>query len=95
MWVGGHIICSPCVGICKLENAICIGCYRTTEQIINWINYTDKERDRIMKESKPAIATADVELIRKVISYYLKYASPPNKELEEKLLSLHHRVGRL
>ena len=26
-----------------------------------------------MKESKPAIATADVELIRKVISYYLKY----------------------
>ena len=48
-----------------------------------------------MKESKPAIASADVELIRKVITYYLKYASPPNKEVEEKLLSLHHRVGRL
>ena len=48
-----------------------------------------------MKESKPAIATADVELIRKVIAYYLKYASPPNKEVEEKLLSLHHRVGRI
>jgi len=48
-----------------------------------------------MKESKPAIASADVELIRKVIAYYLKYASPPNKEVEEKLLSLHHRVGRL
>ena len=48
-----------------------------------------------MKESKPAIATADVELIRQEISYYLKYASPPNKEVEEKLLSLHHRVGRL
>jgi len=30
-----------------------------------------------------------------VIAYYLKYASPPNKEVEEKLLSLHHRVGRL
>ena len=48
-----------------------------------------------MKESKPAIATSDVELIRKVISYYLKYASLPNKEVEEKLLSLHHRVGRI
>ena len=49
----------------------------------------------MIKESKPAIATADVDLIRKVITYYIKYASPPNKELEEKLLSLHHRVGRL
>ena len=48
-----------------------------------------------MRESKPAFATADVELIRKVITYYLKYASPPNREVEEKLLSLHHRVGRL
>jgi|TARA_B110000495_G_C22549451_1_gene332468 hypothetical protein len=48
-----------------------------------------------MKESKPAIATADVDLIRKVITYYIKYASPPNKEVEEKLLSLFHRVGRL
>ena len=49
----------------------------------------------IMKESKPAIATADVDLIRKVITYYIKYASPPNKEVEERLLSLFHRVGRL
>ena len=48
-----------------------------------------------MKESKPAIATADVDLIKKVITYYIKYASPPNKEVEERLLSLFHRVGRL
>lgn len=48
-----------------------------------------------MKESKPAIATSDAELIRKVISYYIKHSSPPNKEVEEKLLSLFHRVGRL
>ena len=48
-----------------------------------------------MKESKPAFATADVELIRKVIAYYIKYASPPNKEVEEKLLNLFHRLGRL
>ena len=41
-----------------------------------------------MKESKPAIATADVELIRKVISYYIKHSSPPNKEVEQKLLNL-------
>ena len=49
----------------------------------------------MIKESKPAIATADVDLIRKVITYYIKYASPPNKEVKERLLSLFHRVGRL
>ena len=48
-----------------------------------------------IKESKPAVATADVELIRKVISYYIKHSSPPNKEVEEKLLNLFHRIGRL
>ncbi len=48
-----------------------------------------------MKESKPAIASADVELIRKVITYYIKYASPPNRDVEEKLLYLYHRVGIL
>ncbi len=81
--------------MCTLENGICIGCYRTSKQIAEWAFYNDAEREKIMKESKPAIATADVELIRKVISYYIKHSSPPNKEVEEKLLNLFHRIGRL
>ena len=59
------MINSPCVGVCTLENDICIGCHRTSEQITNWLSYTDKEREYIMtKENKPALATADVGLIR-------------------------------
>ena len=81
--------------MCTLENGICIGCYRTSKQIAEWAFYNDAEREKIMKESNPAIATADVELIRKVISYYIKHSSPPNKEVEEKLLNLFHRIGRL
>ena len=48
-----------------------------------------------MKESKPIIAIEDVELIRKVIAFYIKKSSPPNVEVEQKLLHLFHRLGRL
>lgn len=42
-------ISSPCIGICKLENEICIGCSRTKEHIINWKKYSEEERKNIMK----------------------------------------------
>ncbi len=90
------MINSPCVGVCTLENDICIGCHRTSEQITNWLSYTDKEREYIMtKENKPALATADVGLIRKVITYYLNNAFPVDKEEQEKLMNIFHRLGRL
>ena len=90
------MINSPCVGVCPLENDICIGCHRTSEQITNWLSYTDKEREYIMtKENKPALATADVGLIRKVITYYLNNAFPVDKEEQEKLMNIFHRLGRL
>ena len=90
------MINSPCFGVCTLENDICIGCHRTSEQITNWLSYTDKEREYIMtKENKPALATADVGLIRKVITYYLNNAFPVDKEEQEKLMNIFHRLGRL
>jgi len=48
-----------------------------------------------MKESKPALATEDVALIRKVITYYLNNIFPVNKEEQEKLMNIFHRLGRL
>jgi len=41
---------SPCVKICKLIDSVCVGCYRTSEQITMWSKYTDKEREEITKE---------------------------------------------
>lgn len=38
---------SPCVGICSataLGDAVCLGCGRTFEQVINWNTYTDEEK---------------------------------------------------
>ncbi|MES2218891.1 MAG: DUF1289 domain-containing protein [Pseudomonadota bacterium] len=38
---------SPCVGICSTTNlgdAVCIGCHRTAEQVIEWNTYTDEQK---------------------------------------------------
>ncbi|WP_158964546.1 DUF1289 domain-containing protein [Chachezhania sediminis] len=45
-------IASPCVRVCVLhpEEKICIGCYRTGEEIGRWSLLTDEERAGLMKE---------------------------------------------
>ena len=41
---------SPCVQICKLIDSVCVGCFRTTEEIAMWSKYTDKERKEVIKK---------------------------------------------
>ena len=36
---------SPCRSICKYDlNRICIGCYRTSKEIVDWITMTNDEK---------------------------------------------------
>ncbi len=39
---------TPCIRICQLQGNICIGCYRTIEEITNWLKYTDEQRQQII-----------------------------------------------
>ena len=48
-----------------------------------------------MKETKPALATEDSALIRKVITYYLNNIFPVNEKEQRKLMNIFHRLGRL
>jgi len=43
---------SPCVLICQidLKTGYCHGCARTGNEITNWVNYSDQEREQIMSE---------------------------------------------
>lgn len=43
---------SPCVKVCVLhpDARICIGCYRTGEEIARWSRYTPEERRSIMND---------------------------------------------
>ena len=47
---------SPCISICRYENEICVGCGRTVDEVVNWYDMTDDEKqavlNRLEKESK-------------------------------------------
>jgi uncharacterized protein len=37
---------SPCINVCRLDPVmpLCVGCYRTIEEISGWMTYTDEQR---------------------------------------------------
>lgn len=42
---------NPCVGICvSNEDGTCIGCFRTSEERMNWYQETDDWREQVLKE---------------------------------------------
>lgn len=43
---------TPCIDICVLHRreGICIGCFRTGDEIARWSAMTDAERDALMAE---------------------------------------------
>ena len=42
-------VLSPCIGICRLDDAgLCEGCKRTTHEIARWGHMSDDERLRLM-----------------------------------------------
>ena len=44
------MIHSPCIGVCTLVDDVCVGCYRTKEQIGDWLHYTNEESQVQVKE---------------------------------------------
>lgn len=45
-------VATPCVKVCVVDGAsgLCLGCYRTLQEIGGWSGLTDDERARIMGE---------------------------------------------
>jgi predicted Fe-S protein YdhL (DUF1289 family) len=41
---------SPCVDICRLDDdGCCVGCFRTGQEIADWLAYSVEQRRTIMK----------------------------------------------
>ncbi len=41
---------SPCISVCALdENDICMGCYRSADEITDWFIASDEEKLRILE----------------------------------------------
>lgn len=43
---------SPCIKICKLQDNICIGCFRTIEEISNWKFMSEIEQQKVLDNIK-------------------------------------------
>lgn len=45
---------SPCIGVCTLDTQrdFCVGCFRTSDEITNWIQLSYIEKERIISECK-------------------------------------------
>ncbi|MBS3945721.1 MAG: DUF1289 domain-containing protein [Melioribacter sp.] len=48
----GNILQSPCTNNCFVPPGtdICMGCFRSIKEIIDWINLTDNERNEVLKK---------------------------------------------
>ena len=44
-----NLYVTPCIGICTLNDDVCIACKRTREEITCWTKDTHEERMLIMK----------------------------------------------
>ena len=54
---------TPCVKVCFVDPkvSLCVGCFRTMEELGRWTHYTDAERERIMSELPGRRSTYDAE----------------------------------
>ena len=50
---------NPCQGICVMDDGYCIGCFRTKDERRNWYNYTNQQRELILKELEQRAQEAD------------------------------------
>ncbi len=48
------MIASPCIGTCKVDpnSNICIGCFRTVYDIVNWPTLSDAEKQLAVDEAQ-------------------------------------------
>ncbi len=54
---------SPCVRVCILDRVhrLCIGCYRTLDEISFWTRYNQAERRAVLTEIETRRATIKLE----------------------------------
>lgn len=47
-----NVIKSPCIQVCTLDDKkICMGCYRSLEEIRNWFRYSGEEKQQALKNA--------------------------------------------
>lgn len=54
---------NPCIHVCtKDEKGICLGCYRSMEEIRDWYKYSDKQKLKVLDNALSRRTEYDKEL---------------------------------
>lgn len=69
------IIKSPCINICTTRGNVCLGCYRTTEEINNWVRYSDEEKKEILRK------VSERKISERKIGERMDYYGFPNNKI--------------
>ena len=46
--LAGSVVASPCINVCKMEDGLCAGCFRTIDEIALWANVGDDDKRAIL-----------------------------------------------
>lgn len=41
---------SPCVNVCRMQGSLCLGCYRTLDEIAGWSQMSDAEKKQVLNK---------------------------------------------
>ncbi|MCX7145444.1 MAG: DUF1289 domain-containing protein [Sulfuritalea sp.] len=41
-------VASPCINVCRMEEGLCAGCFRTIDEIARWANSGDEDKRLIL-----------------------------------------------
>ncbi len=41
---------SPCIGVCRIGDRHCLGCFRTIREIGGWSSYSDEEKRAVLAQ---------------------------------------------
>lgn len=42
-------VASPCIQVCMIEDDVCIGCYRTQDEVREWFYATNERKQEILE----------------------------------------------
>lgn len=52
MALRGKKIKSPCIDVCISREGMCIGCFRTLEEMAGWQGYTEEQKAEVLEKIK-------------------------------------------
>ena len=64
------MIDSPCIDLCTTdpESGLCIGCGHTPKEIENWVSFSEKQKEQVLKnlDNRNKISTIQDSMIETV-----------------------------